>query len=89
MSDWKMEEAVPVTYIQTGNDVGGHLTALGHEPHNYTISYVRAGDGKAYLEKANALGGRTLVGPLTIPAGTIAWLADPEGNTNRVVARQK
>jgi len=79
--DWKMEDTPPATYIQTGNDVGGHVTALGHEPHNYTIFYVRVDDVKAHLEKANALGGRTLVGPLTIPTGTFAWFADPEGNT--------
>ena len=60
--DWKMEDTGPATYIQTGDDVGRHFTALGHEPHNYTIFSIRVGDVKAYLEKANALGGKTLVG---------------------------
>ena len=36
------------TYIRTGqepgHDVGGHLTSLGHEPHNYTIFYVMVPD---------------------------------------------
>jgi predicted enzyme related to lactoylglutathione lyase len=27
------------------------------------------------------LGGKTLVPPVDIPAGTFAWFADPEGNT--------
>jgi predicted enzyme related to lactoylglutathione lyase len=81
MFDWKMEDAGPATFIQTGNDVGGHITTLGHEPHNYTIFYVKVDDVKAYLEKAGALGGKTLVPPIAIPTGTFAWFADPEGNT--------
>lgn len=79
--DWKMEDADPATHIRTGDAVGGHITALGHEPHNYTIFYVKVDDVKTYLEKAGSLGGKTLVGPLAIPAGTFAWFADPEGNT--------
>ena len=76
-----MEDAPPATFIQTGDDVGGHITALGHEPHNYTIFYVKVDDVKACLEKAGALGGRTLVPPIAIPNGAFAWFADPEGNT--------
>ena len=33
------------------------------------------------LSKAEALGAKTLVPPVDIPAGTFAWLADPDGNT--------
>ncbi len=79
--DWKMDDAPPATFIGTLNEVGGHITALGHEPHNYTIFYVKVDDVKAHLEKVAALGGKTLVGPLAIPTGTFAWFADPEGNT--------
>jgi uncharacterized protein len=79
--DWKMEDAGPATYIRTGNDVGGHITALGREPHNYTIFYVKVDDVNTYLEKASSLGGKILVPPVTIPSGTVAWFADPEGNT--------
>jgi predicted enzyme related to lactoylglutathione lyase len=79
--DWKMEDAGPATMIGTGDGVAGHISALGHEPHNYTIFYVKVDDVKAYLEKAAALGGKTLVPPIAIPTGTFAWFADPEGNT--------
>ena len=81
LSDWKMDEAGPATLIGTGSDVGGHITALGHEPHNYTIFYVKVDDVKACLERASSLGGKTLVPPVAIPTGTFAWFADPEGNT--------
>jgi predicted enzyme related to lactoylglutathione lyase len=43
--------------------------------------YVDVEDVQAALDKAGELGGKTLVGPITIPAGTFAWFADPDGNT--------
>ena len=61
--------------------IGGHITALGHEPNHYTMFYVDVDDVAAYLEKAKALGGKTLVPPVEIPTGTFAWMQDPEGNT--------
>lgn len=61
--------------------ISGHLTALGHEPHNYTIFYVQVEDVTAHIGKAEALGCRKIVGPITIPTGTFAWIADPDGNT--------
>jgi predicted enzyme related to lactoylglutathione lyase len=33
------------------------------------------------LDKATALGGKTLVPPIKIPTGTFAWFADLDGNT--------
>jgi predicted enzyme related to lactoylglutathione lyase len=38
-------------------------------------------DVAAYLEKAKALGAKTLVPPVEIPMGTFAWMQDPKGNT--------
>jgi predicted enzyme related to lactoylglutathione lyase len=42
--------------------------------------YVQVDDVKAYLDRAAALGGKTLVPPMEIPTGTFAWMADPEGS---------
>jgi hypothetical protein len=69
--------------IDTGSGLGinGHITNLGHEPHQYTIFYVQVDDVQGYLDKASALGGKTLVPPVEIPSGTFAWFADPDGNT--------
>ncbi len=80
---WNMQAAGPATMINTGTEGGiqGHIGALGHEPHNYTIFYVQVDDVQVYLDKAGALGGKTLVPPVEIPSGTFAWFADPEGNT--------
>ncbi|HVN10239.1 MAG TPA: VOC family protein [Patescibacteria group bacterium] len=80
--DWQMQAAGPAAMISTGSQAGiqGHISSLGHEPHNYVTVYVQVDDPKAYLERAAALGGKTLVPPVEIPTGTFAWLADPEGN---------
>ena len=69
--------------IDTASQQGipGHITSLGHEPQHYTIFYVEVDDVKAYLDKAAALGGKTLVPPIKTPTGTFAWLADLDGNT--------
>ncbi len=81
--DWNMQSMGPAAMINTGAATGihGHITALGHEPDNYTIFYVQVDDVQAYLDKAGSIGGKTLVPPVQIPTGTFAWLADPEGNT--------
>jgi hypothetical protein len=42
---------------------------------------VEVDDVQAYLDKATALGGKTLVPPIKIPTGTFAWLSDIDGNT--------
>jgi predicted enzyme related to lactoylglutathione lyase len=81
--DWNMQVMGPATMIHTGANSGiqGHISALGHEPYHYTIFYVQVDNVQAYLDKAGALGGKTLVPPVEIPTGTFAWFADPEGNT--------
>lgn len=78
-----MQAAGPATMINTASASGihGHITSLGHEPHQYTIVYVEVDDVQAYLDKAEMLGGKTLLPPVEIPAGTFAWFADPGGNT--------
>lgn len=57
------------------------MTALGHEPHNYVMVYVEVEDLKACREKAESLGGKTVIPPSEIPGGGhFAWLTDPEAN---------
>jgi uncharacterized protein len=75
--------ARPAALINTGSAEGiqGYITTLGHEPHNYVTFYVQVDDLQAYLNKANQLGGKTLVPPVEIPGqGSFAWLADLDGN---------
>ncbi|HEV2197180.1 MAG TPA: VOC family protein [Candidatus Acidoferrum sp.] len=79
--DWKIDAMGPAAMIASeAGGIPGHITALGHEPQHYTIFYVGVDDVAAYLEKAKALGAKTLVPPVDIPTGTFAWMQDPEGN---------
>lgn len=79
--EWGVDEQADSSVFDTGGPINGHLAALGHESHTYTIFYVQVDDLAATLEHAASLGAKTLVGPLPIPDGRFAWIADPEGNT--------
>lgn len=81
--DWTTQDMGPAAMIATGSEQGipGHITSLGHEPHNYTIFYVEVDDVEAALKKAESLGGKMVIPPVPIPTGRFAWMADPEGNT--------
>lgn len=77
--DWDVDPAGTID-THGGAGIPGHITALGHEPHNYVTVYVQVEDLKSSLSKAEKLGGKTLVPPIDIPTGRFAWLADPDGN---------
>ena len=80
---WTTTNAGNAAMIDTGAGTGidGHITALGHEPHHYTIFYVEVENVETCIEDAKKLGGKMLVPPVSIPGGTFAWIADPNGNT--------
>src|SRR4051812_33222742 len=65
MFEWQITDAGPAAMIAPGpGGIGGHMTQLGHEPFHYTTFYVQVDDVQAYLDKAAALGGKTLVPPI-------------------------
>lgn len=76
---WKIEQQGPAAMIDTlaaGAGIGGHISALGHEPHNYLTFYAQVNDLEAYLKKAESLGGKTVVPPQQVPGmGHFAWFA--------------
>jgi predicted enzyme related to lactoylglutathione lyase len=81
--NWKIEEMGPAMMISTASDtgIGGHISALGHEPHNYVTVYVQVENIPATLKKAEELGGSTMVPETEIPdMGHFAWLKDVDGN---------
>jgi uncharacterized protein len=81
---WGITQTGMASMVDTGGEGGinGHITSLGHEPHHYITFYVQVDDLQAYLDRAGALGGKTLVPPVEIPGmGSFAWFADPDGNT--------
>jgi uncharacterized protein len=80
---WEASDFGPAAMINTGSKEGiqGHITVLGHEPHNYITFYVQVDDLQKYLDRAVELGGRAIIPPTEIPGGmgSFAWLADAEG----------
>jgi hypothetical protein len=67
--------------------IQGHITALGHEPHQYVTFYIQVDNIVECLERIVKTGGRKLVGPVPLPPNRqFAWFADPEGNMVGLVA---
>ncbi|MEO1030962.1 MAG: VOC family protein [Bacteroidota bacterium] len=69
--------------INTNSEKGiqGHITSLGHEPHNYVTFYIEVEDIDAYLSIIKEKGGDIMVGPVTLPSGQqFAWFKDIDGN---------
>jgi uncharacterized protein len=85
MFGWTVDDAFQIGPETAG--LTGHITALGHEPHTYTIFYVEVGDVADAVAKAQQLGGKLLVGPIQIPACIFAWVQDTGGNTLGLVKR--
>jgi uncharacterized protein len=77
MFGWPIDDTFQIT--EAG--LAGHLVSLGHEPEHYTMFYVQVEDVAAAIARAESLGGKKIVGPLTIPPGTFAWIMDTEQNT--------
>lgn len=89
---WQIHPHRPSAAIETESPGGidGHITSLGHEPHNYVTIYIQVDDLQACLDEAEALGGKTLVRPVALPDGRVfAWLADPDGNTIGIITAGK
>jgi predicted enzyme related to lactoylglutathione lyase len=86
--DWKVssDPTMPgYAVVDTGNGddaVGGGIGAPSGPGETGVKIYLRVDDLEAYLAKAESLGGKRLVEPMALPGdfGTIAVLADPDGN---------
>jgi predicted enzyme related to lactoylglutathione lyase len=80
--DWKVDADNPMQYGMVAAEpggIGGGITASPAAP--LVTFYVAVADPAAALEKAERLGGKTVMQPHQIPNGPlIAQLADPEGN---------
>ena len=80
---WSPTSAGNASYINTNSPQGiqGHITALGHEPHNYVSIYIQVDNIEEHLKKVEQAGGKKIVGPIKLPNGqSFAWISDPESN---------
>jgi hypothetical protein len=83
--DWKINSDNPMNYglVDTGGQggIGGGIFQTPPEMPPYLTIYVNVDDLQAYLDKAESLGGKTVVPPTPIPNyGSFALFADPEGH---------
>jgi uncharacterized protein len=83
--DWKIDTNNPMGYglVDTGGEggIGGSIGQSDGNAPAYLSVYVQVDDLQAYLDKAEKLGGKTLVPPTEIPnTVTFAMFQDPEGN---------
>jgi predicted enzyme related to lactoylglutathione lyase len=69
--------------IDTGTDIGGGVGPLqgADQPGGITV-YAKVDDLQAYLDRAEKLGGTTVVPPTALPGdfGHFAVFTDPDGN---------
>ena len=89
--DWKIEHFAPAASFaeyyavesSEGGIAGGIMQTSGEMPPNYLMVYITVDDLQACLDKAESLGGETLVTPFEMPGGMgqIAVFRDPDGNT--------
>jgi uncharacterized protein len=87
--DWTVTDSPESGYslIDTGGGgdaIGGGIGAVQSpdDPGGVTV-YLRVDDLQAYLDKAEKLGGATVVSPTDLPGefGRFAMFADPAGHT--------
>jgi predicted enzyme related to lactoylglutathione lyase len=82
--DWPMDVHEAMNYgmvkAQGEGAIGGGLGATQGGAPPYVTIYVQVDDLQKYLDKAESLGGKTIVPPTPIPGiGSFAWFADPDG----------
>lgn len=87
---WTSTSAPFSSLLNTNSSEGiqGHITALGHEPHQYITFYIQVDDLPDSLAKIESAGGKKLIGPVTLPDGKqFAWFNDPGGNLVGLVTK--
>jgi predicted enzyme related to lactoylglutathione lyase len=80
--DWKIDADNPMGYgmTETGGIPGGIGTAQEGNARGVSI-VVDVDDVQSYLDRVEALGGKTVVPPYEIEGtGTLAEFTDPQGN---------
>ena len=81
---WNVNSDNPMNYglvdTQTEEGINGGIANEGEAATRVTI-YVQVNDLQAHLDKAESLGGKTILPPTVIPdTVTLAMFTDPEGN---------
>ena len=83
--DWKLDTNNPDDYGMVDNEGQGIPGGIGGTPDGapgHAIFYVQVKNLQETLDKAEGLGGKTIMPPMEIPDMVkMALFADPDGNT--------
>jgi predicted enzyme related to lactoylglutathione lyase len=91
---WQIQNIPEMNYglvnqEQTGGGIGGGISKADGAP-NYVTVYIQVDDLQKYLDKAEKLGGRTIVPPTTVPGMvSFAMFTDLDGNMVGLVHEQR
>jgi uncharacterized protein len=79
---WRTQRAEGMPYSMVQAEDGSIGGGIGEAPdgQGHVTFYVDTDDVQATLDKAEQLGGRTILPPTELPNVTIALFADPEGH---------
>ena len=81
---WHVDDNNPWNYGMVDTHSEGGINGgidQSNEGRSYVTFYAQVDDLQAYLDKAEKLGGKTILPPTEIPdAVTLAMFSDPEGN---------
>ena len=82
--DWKIDASNPMDYgiVNNGTEGGinGGIGGTNGGPNRVTF-YIQVPDLQAFLDKAERMGGKTVMPPMEIPdMVSLALFSDPEGN---------
>lgn len=86
---WKIDADNPYQYGMTDTGGEGINGGIGPSPGQSRVTiYVQVPDLPAALDRAQRLGGKTVMEPMEIPGGgMIAMFADPLGNVLGLIKR--
>ena len=92
--DWKIDANNPMNYglVQTGagRGIDGGIGAADAGAQASVTFYVEVPDVQAYLNKAEGLGGKTIVPVTEVPGMvTFALFSDPEGHVVGLVKEEQ
>ena len=88
---WKMEVMPEMNYGIVEAGEGGIGGGIGQAPDGdgHVTAYAAVDDPQAYLDKAEQLGGRTVVPVTEMEMVTFALFTDPEGHLFGIVKAQE
>jgi predicted enzyme related to lactoylglutathione lyase len=81
--DWQIDANNPMNYGMVAAAEGGIAGGVGPSPdgNKHITWYVEVDDLQAALDKAEQLGGKSVMPPMDVPGGpSIAQFTDPAGN---------